>query len=477
MRKLDAQHSFLSIQDQYGNLIHQPILVVGSTGYGKGLCCSRIVEEYHRLGCVVIVLADPKHEVEYGYQMFEPEARYHKDYLRAVGIKPEKKKVKLYHPFTFNIPMKEYFPEYKFYTIPLSELGKNEWGLMAETHSESEAVSLLLKASSEITNEDGLIAFVQKIQQMIKGNVQNKKRVADWSNFGVQAGAGTMKELSKITGYLTPFKKHFFLSKNNTSHKLNWKEILNDQENYHIFGTHFLDRSKDDKTIGFIILYLLESILRNKNSLNRPLVIVIPEIKNLCPFKPDGYQKFLAFHFTKALSMIRSSGRGMTAVLDTQNWGGLDKDIKDIIKVTLLGQLSGNDLDEVGKKWIMPRDKREFLRHPPKPNSFTIAEEEYFSSYTFFMPSSMHCEPAYQFHEMCRKKGVPLKNYRDLIKEMRNTYKEEEDKWKKKIKKQEDEETLEEERERQKKESMKDVEEKVLEKVEKIKEKLSIIIR
>jgi hypothetical protein len=478
MRIQISDRSHLCSKDEYGEMIFETILVVGSTGSGKGLVDELIAEDDHNNGNLIIFIADPKQEIEAGFSMFYPEAKYHLNNLKAIGKAPGKKLVKLYHPFTFKIP-KEYLPEYNFYTIPIKDLGKHEWGLIAETFSESEAVSLLMKASAEISNEDGIFAFAHYIQDAIKGKMKNRKRVADWKNFGVEAGSGTMKELSRITNYIRPFQDNFFLSKKNPNKNntnLNWKDILTDQEHYHVFVTNFLDFNTDDKIIGFTILYLLESIIRNKQYLKCPVTIICPELKNVVPFKPTGFREFLADSFTKVLSMIRSTGRGMKFVGDTQSWGNLDKSVKDVIRTTLLGQLSGNDIEEVSKKWVLTREFKEFLRFPTKRNSFIIAESNNFQPFTFYLPSQMHKEPKYNFFEMYRKHSAkdsatyPMKNYSQLIKDMRKEFKDEEDKFKKKVNKREQEEEAEEERIAKEKETKSSESIKVNEKVEKAKE-------
>lgn len=469
-----SDRTYLSAKDEYGETIFEPILVVGATGYGKGLVDEMVGEDDHNNGHIIIVIQDPKQELEFAYSMFKPEAKYHLQVLKAIGKSPGTKKVKLYHPFTFKIP-REYLPKFNFFTIPIKDLGKHEWGLIAETFSENEAVSLLMKASAEITSEEGIFAFVHYIQDSIKGRTKGKKRVADWKNFGVETGSGTMKELSRITNYLRPFQEHYFLSKQNSETNLNWKEILQDQEHYHVFVTNFLDFNVDDKIIGFTTLYLLESILRNRRYLKYPVTIIAPELKVVIPFKPEGFKIYLADSFSKTLSMIRSVGRGIKFVGDTQNWGGLDKSTKDVFKTTLLGQLTGNDIEEVSKKWALSKEFKEFLRLPPKRNTFVMAESTNFQPFTFYLPSQMHKEPKYNFFEMYKRHSqkdsntYPMVKYDELIKNMKKDFNEEQHKFKEKVKKKEAEEEIEEQKKIDEKEQKTVENTKVKEKVEKAK--------
>jgi len=472
-----ADKIFLSTKDSYGNIINQPILVVAKTGGGKGLALQMMGEDYHNQGCIVIGLCDPKQEVELGFAMFEPEIQYHLDGLKRIAKKPEAKKVKLYHPFSFQIPT-EYLPEYNFYTIPIKELGDGEWSLLAETKSKSDAVAILQRASSEISNNDGLYGFTDKINSLVKGNIKKGKKVADWSNFGFPTGSGTATELKKIGGYLSQFEEHGFLSSRNSRYNLDWDKIFEDQEHYHIFVTNFIEDTRYKKVIGFIILNLVQSIIRNKGNLKRPLVILIPELKNLAPFKAEGFQQFLAEVFTFAISTLRSAG--ISIVGDTQNWTGLSKEIKDVFKTTLLGELTGDDIEEVCKKWNLGKEYKSFLRFPPKKNSFVIAESDHFQPFTFYLPSQMHKEPipkVYDFKNMYKKHAIkdkekyPLKNYKELIKEIREIYDKEKKKYAEKYKKQELEEEKEEQKKVDEKESKSTEKEKVSTKIEKIKGK------
>lgn len=98
------------------------ILIIAKSGGGKTLAGEGIVEEFHKAGYLVLVIADPKDEFEYCYQMFEPKEKYHLEHLTRIGKTPSKKKVKIYHPFTFNIP-NDYLPEMTLFTFSLKDLG------------------------------------------------------------------------------------------------------------------------------------------------------------------------------------------------------------------------------------------------------------------------------------------------------------------------------------------------------------------
>ena len=129
----------------------------------------------------------------------------------------------------------------EIYTFSLRNLGREEWGLIAETSYDKESIRLLIQASQDITKEDGIYAFAHNIRDSIRGKTSNKQSKADPKNFFLESSGGTMKSMSEISSYLKPFKKDLFLVKDSCPLNINWKEILSDRENYHVF----LSRSEE----------------------------------------------------------------------------------------------------------------------------------------------------------------------------------------------------------------------------------------
>lgn len=422
-------HLYLGLKDRYGRIKNEQILLSAKTGAGKTLATEGVAEEFKKLGYSVIVIADPKDELEFCYQMFKPKEYYHLEYLRKIGKIPEEKNVKIYHPFTFNIP-ETFLPEINFYTFSLKNLGRKEWGLIAETDFDKPTIRVLLQASQNITKEDGIYGIMHYIQRVVGGKTKEGKRIADPTNFYLKATTGTVKEISEISSYLQPFKKDFFLVKDSCPLNINWKEILTDQENYHVFISKWIT---DEKIKDFIVLSLLNGIISNKDYLKNPLLIIIPEIRKLCPFKPEGHKIYLSNAIKDSLSLIRSSGRGMSSLLDSQVFTDVDEDVRNTASAILLGEL-GAENDKVAKIYNYKREIREQLRKMDIPFSFMLVGKED-DAISIFPPSSMHKETTYNFFEVYREqKRDKMKRYVDLISDMRKDYDEEEEKIKDKVK-------------------------------------------
>ena len=449
------------------NFIANGILVHNS-GYGKGLALEGIAEKFHKLGYIVLVISDIKNELEFCYQMFEPIERYHLDHLKKIGKPLSKKKVKIYHPFTFDIPTKQ-LPDINFYTFSLKELRRKEWGLIAETAWDTETMRLLLQASQSITKEDGIYGLIHYVQDSIKGKKSGKGRKPDPKSFYLESGSGTMKSVAEISNYLQPFKNDYFLAKDTCSLNLNWKNILTDQENYHVFVSNWI---RDEKLKDFCVLALLNGILEHKDILKKPILVIIPEIRKQCPFRPEGHKKFLAESIRDSLTLMRSSGRGMSSLLDSQVYIDIDEGVRNSATVTLFGELGGGaDMERVAKAFNYKTEFKDQLKKMDYPNSFIWVGKEDRQSVTIFFPSSMHCEPSYNFIDMYRERlPEKMKDYKETIDMMKKMYDGEVSRFKDKIKRQEQQEKEEKERKLDEKEERKSESESDKDKDEKIRE-------
>lgn len=453
-------NTYLHLKDEYGKIPNEMIMVIAKTGYGKGLALEGIVGEYHRAGYIVLVLADPKDEIEFGFAQFEPKERYHLRGLKLEGKSPEKKKVKLYHPFSFRIP-KGKIPDYNFYSFSLKDLTRQEWSLIAETAWDTDTIKLLVNASDVIGDSDGLYAFLHYIQDMIVGKKEKKSVKPDPKNFYLSVTGGTAKSIQDIANYLRPFKKDYFLHHASSELNIDWKSILSDQEHYHVFVSNYLT---DDKLKQFCVATLFNGVIKNKEFMKRPVLVVIPECAVLVPRQPEGYKKFLASIIKDNLSRIRAMGRGMSAILDTQVMTGVDEDVLNRASVTMFGELGGpKDSERVAKARNYRREIRNYLDNMESKNSFLVTKFEDSGPIRMWLPTHMHKEPLYNFKEtfkrLCPER---LQDYKPLVKKYQELVLQEEERIKKKIRKKQDEET-------------KEKEEKSNEKVKKQDEQISIM--
>jgi len=404
------------------NLFCNDILTHNS-GHGKGLAVEQFIEKWKEAtGGVVLCIADPKGESEFSFVQYEPVEPYHTFQLKSDGAKPKKHSCKLYHPFCFQIP-KSYLPEINFFTLPIKELGREEWSILAEKSQDSESIRILLRTAENLENNKGLIDFLLEVEKVTEIK-KKKSRVVRDPKTGLKVTSGTAKSVTEISNLLHPFRNvNYFLRKNTCEFKLDWKDILTDSENYHVFLSMWV---KDNKIREFMVLSLLEQIIRNRHYAKKQLLIVIPEVRILCPRNPQGYKLYLSQAITDALSTIRSQGRGISSVLDSQVWFDLDDKIKGSATITYFGALSTKDGEVVCKAMNYKREIREQLQNM-KHNTYLKAGEEDFGLMRFFLPRHMHKEPQYNWIEMYHRfYPNKEKRYSDIVNFMRNELKDEE---------------------------------------------------
>lgn len=408
-------YTFISLKNEFGKIEPAQISIYAKSGSGKGLHGESLAELFHDNGYLIIVLCDPKNEIEYGFAQFKPEEKYHLNELRKQGKVPKEKKVKLYHPFTFSIPKNKYLPDINFYTLPLKELRREEWSMIAESVYDSDTIKLLMDSSNSIGKEDELYSFLHYIQQKVKGKKEKKEMHIDPDNFDLQVTSGTLKSLQDVSNYFKIFKNDWFLSSENCPLNLDMKSILQDQESYHVFISKWIS---DKKLSEFLVLALLNKIIRNRDYIKHPICIVIPEVKFLTPFKPkEAYKEFLASGIKDALSTVRSIGKGFSSIIDAQTFSSVDREVRGSSTDIFFGENSSpDDLEEIAKAMRYKRSILEQLSKMENRNSYLLKGYETFGAWKGFFPSHMHCEPSYNFFSIyARYKKDSMRMYGNTI--------------------------------------------------------------
>ena len=419
---MDSIKPGISIFDEYERPYFQHLLLIAESSWGKTLNIAGIMEKYHEEAkFLIIVLCDVKDNIEYGFQMFPAKEKYHVDRLKGQGIKPEGKKVKLYHPFSFNIPKNKKLPDINFYTLSLKELGRKEYGLLVESDWESNAVRMMLDASRSIDRNEGLLSFQQYLQNKTKRFVEKYKgkRIEGFNLKGLISDFGDMKSFKDILSYFSLFENDYFLAPDDFPLNLNFKEILEDQENLHIFFTKWI---KDEKIKDFNTLAIFTQILKNIDYAKYPILLVLPEIRMQTPYRPEGYKKFLAEATKDNLSIMRNKGRGCIMISDGQIWSKIDEDVRDSFVTTFLGKIGGfGDIEKIRKALNYKRDIADQLIRMEGRNTYILKGEEDIGTFQLDFSSAMNKEPRYNFFEMYEKNfPEKMKNYKDITDQMKS---------------------------------------------------------
>jgi len=478
MEIIESINTGFHIKNRDKSVNSEFVFIFARPRYGKSLVVESLIELYHKAGYTILCLSDVKDEWEFGYSMFKPEKKYHLSRLKSEGTFPSRKEVILYHPISFDIPINKKLPKMRLYGFSLKELRRSEFSMISESAWESDTTRLLLNASNNISSKTGLWGFLHYIKENIVGKKVGKEIKHDPNLFDLPITGGTSKSLQDIASYFLPFRKNYFLIPDESKFNLNWEEILNDNKHYHIFGTSYID---DSKLKDFCVLGLLNAIIKNRKKGKKPILIYIPEIRYLVPYRPEGYKKFLAFAMKSKISIMGNMGKGgIAGVFDSQSVTDTDEDVRKSQTKTFYGELADKDVEYIsktlrwGKEQIRPLIQSDANRKSQP--TFLYSGDVERGTWTPRFPSHCHAEESYEFEEIYKKYNkeepdrYPLENYKEILDKIKKEIKDERDKIKEKIKR--EEEIKREEKKMKKKE--RELNKREIKKIpEKIKEKIS----
>src|SRR3989344_4673232 len=242
--------------------LHQ-VLICAKSGHGKSLALERIIYSYWKAGFVIISLNDAKNLLELGFlgMPIELIQDYHKRALKEQNLEPITADIKVFHPFTFNIP-KNKIPETNFFTFPITELSDSEIVFLLEDSEDRITREIIANAKNNLSEKDSLWEFIQKIELLTK-RIQ-KSGYQEYPNqqlFGLDEPAlGTLKNVDEIARSFNRFQTNLFLMPKNSESNLNIeKELFENQKTIKIFSTRFIS---DQKTKDFVVLMLLNQIVK-----------------------------------------------------------------------------------------------------------------------------------------------------------------------------------------------------------------------
>ncbi len=411
------------------------LLIVSKSGHGKTLSAENIAEEMHRLGYVVIFLVDNKDEIEAAFSMFKPMMKYHLDGLaRApsgdkIGKEPQTIPTKIYHPFTFSLKTNQKLPEINFYTFNIKNLGSDDFSMMLETQSESNAVTLMKEGIAHLNKNQGLWEFMQyigtKVRRKQRTHLGKRMYMPDWENFGLTASfAGTTTDVSNISAKFKPYLRDYCITPASCPYNLDLIKLLNDNQHYHVFTTRWIT---DPKIKDFVRFHLFNEIFEHRKYTHCKVLVVFEDIKNLVPFKAEGYQIFTALSLQKKLSVFRSKGEGgNSSIITSQTWTDVKESVMNSATETLIGQLAGlRDLARVSKDLKWSRETVEEVSSLPEGTYLRRGDEDS-GRVRILLPSHAHKEEQYNFFKMY-KKHYPekMQTYKKLYEQMKALLKEE----------------------------------------------------
>lgn len=403
-------------------------LIVGSVGSGKTLALEEYARYFYEHGYTIISLSDVKDGLEFGFSAFEPSAPYMLRQLNLFGCPKHAQPVKLYHPFTFEIPTDE-LPEINFYGINIKNLTEIDLKFLAESNENKRSIQIILETAEKLKSDEGLhhLIFSSETQteSIINSNKSGVKYRSDKADdFFTKTKIGTEKTAGEMVAYFKPFLKDYCILPKNNPHNLNIKEIINDQEHYHIFTTKWITSRR---LKAFFILHLLQELINNEHNAKHPICIILEEIRFIVPNSSgDGFANFLAEEIKSTMTRMRNMGKGFAILSTTQVYRDVSPVVIDSFNLVTLGRISSfKELEFISKALKMSStdmntiknlDVGEFVVYTKEEN----VEEKSLNKVRYFMPPSAHKEQGKNFFDEWRKYFPERMHvYTDLIEEMK----------------------------------------------------------
>ncbi len=413
-------------------------LLITETGQGKTITAEGIAEaEKESQKYVVISITDEKRNWESCMRMFEPVAEYHLRELKKQRIIPRANKIKIYHPFSFNIPHSK-LPLINFFTIPVKEIERAELNLLFETEGDTYEIQLFLDAIKALKKDEGLHQLVWDVSQQIKSDsdISTSKKIVKpkppffTSESNMAGTIGNIKDIkSRVKPYLNEYgerniKGDYFLASKESPISLYIEKLFNDQEHEHCFVYNWL---QDEKQYYFCILALLDLILRNATKSKYPILIRIEEMKSLCPKRAKGFKEVLAFFISKLLATAR--GLNVSVLSTTQAISEIHESLISLFKEQFLGQINAPPDVKVLQELKVSADSIRKLRTVKKGRFYYRPDiDDTDTPYVGRFPSGRHCEEGdnflkiYEEHNKTDSTSYPMQDYKELIKQMKELH-------------------------------------------------------
>lgn len=395
-------------------------LYIAQTGATKTFAIERQVEEAYLNGKTIIHLSNAKNNLEQGFCMFKPQAKYHLHKLRFQEEKPQTHKMKRYIPFSNNIPYKDIY-ESEIFSLNIKNLDRINISFIFEQASETSSITVLNSLISNLKDNEGMFDLLYKLK---KGE-GNKK---DYDLFNMEGGANPIN-VQTVIKYLSRFRNNPLVMPSNFEYNLDMKKILNDNSCYHVFDLQFMP---DQKLKDFVQIYILNEILKAKSSgkVKREIVVVIDELKVLANANPlFEHQKVLNKLLANILSVCRSLG--VKIISASQTYMDIDPQVRQSFSNVILGKTSAfqdintlsqiTGLDVHDRKTIFSLGKNQFILLSQDVDIGAV------SVFNFHAPRHKHCERGENFEKFI-KKYYPnyLKNHAKIKNYFKKHYKDQE---------------------------------------------------
>ena len=404
-------------------------MIIGGMGTaGKTMTTETLVEELRGKGYVAVYITDRKKNFENAYSMFEPKEHWHLKSLEIAGKKKCKENVKIYHPYSFNIPKTE-LPKMELFTFNIKKLIREDFCLLFESTKSSGAINLMQEAQKMLGKDESWIELLHYAEERTKThskfyktkNIAKSNKESLYLDVG---SSGKQKAVSDLLSFLKPFLVDYMIAQESCPLNLDVKKMLNDREHLHVISTRYIEDDKMDYFTTSAFLNAIHKYLVEEPYVKYPVVIIIEEVRDLCPRASIGYTQFMALSIARKLSKIRNQGAGVSVIMTTQVQKDIASEVKNSANVTLIGNLGApEDIENISKTYKYSSDVVKQLEQLRRGSYFvrtrlgkkTVQQP---MSYHFLPPSHGHKEENYNFFRLYKEYGYEFVNYKKEIKMM-----------------------------------------------------------
>lgn len=341
-------------------------LIVAPPGSGKSNLTNLSAWSYWKAGYTVIYLTEKDNSpLENAFCNFPVNAGYQKKLLEKQNLPQEIVPIKTYHPFSFNVPYRQKFPDcMRFITFSLKDLTEDSLAalLATGTAQDSQVVRICSNILSRMKMDEGIFVFLRRFYELL--NSDDAEVSADPRDMGMPLSVaipGDRRDIAKSVNAFSAFYEDFFMQEDEAPTNISMEDVINDQEHMHFFTAKWI---KNERVRYFYLILVLESINRALASGNvkRPLCIVFEEIKILLPASATiSYQMVLSERLKKMLSSMRSAAKGVTTISTTQNYYLTNRDFRSSVDNLILGRLHPEDIKSIMRDFDLTREQSAVL--------------------------------------------------------------------------------------------------------------------
>lgn len=411
-------------------------IIISKAGHGKTSNLEFIIYQALKNGFVVIIVGDIKGLLELAYGIFPTElmGKIQSKALKYEKQNPIPSKIKLFHPFSFDIPSHK-IPQRRIFTMPLSWMDESIIRFKLENQEDIVTKELLLNTLSNRKSNEGIVDVLNNfekdtIRRTRKTTSSQEIKEPDPNNWALLSVASGNQTNVDTIGRI--FKTHYtnlWWMQDNFKYNLDIEnELFKNQEEIKFIDTHYIKKKKDKTEI---ILTITNQIVEKSDKCNHKIMLVYDEVRGLIPAGyRKGYIHVVADEFSKHLN-INFRNRNISSWMTSQSLSGISKSLlrNNVFTKVILGAIDGQtDLDNLKQIYGFNSEKiinitqLEYMRFIIFGLKDLSVSDQLDDPFVSPLPPFVHKEPFHRSFDYYFKKYFPdkLESYESIKKEMKH---------------------------------------------------------